>query len=289
MRRRRMLITGADGLLGGEMIDLFRGEYDVRATDKGECDVTDPLDCRRTIGEFRPDIVVHCAAYTAVDRAESEEPSAFAVNRDGTRNVARECRARGALPVTFGSDYVFDGSSSLPYSEDDAARPLSAYGRSKWAAEEALRAESPDHLLVRSQWLYGPHGRNFAVAILEKAKRGEPLRVVSDQRGCPTYARDLAEATKRLLDVNARGTFHFSNAGDTTWYEFAAFLLAHAGREPVSLVPALSADLAYPAPRPAYSVLSKEKYRGATGDFPRRWEEAVLEYLKTAPEGGAVP
>lgn len=280
-----MLITGANGLLGREIAELFDGEYEVRATDENECDVTIPEDCRRVIRDFRPGIVVHCAAYTAVDRAEAEEPAAFDVNRGGTRNVARACREYGAFPVTFGSDYIFDGSSGRPYAEHDAPHPLSAYGRSKWAAEEALREETPDHLLIRSQWLYGPHGRNFVFAILEKARRGEPLRVVSDQKGCPTYARDLAGATKRLLDAGARGTFHFSNAGEATWHEFAAFLLQHACRAPVSLAPALSAELSYPARRPAYSVLSKEKYRRATGDSPRRWEDAALEFLKTSCEG----
>jgi len=281
-----MLITGANGLLGRELFDLFRKEFEVRATDEKECDVTNPMDCRRTLGEVRPDIVLHCAAYTAVDRAESEEARAIAVNRDGTRNVARECRGHGAFLVTFGTDYIFDGASTLPYAEDAAARPLSAYGRSKWAAEEALRTEMPEHLLIRSQWLYGPRGRNFAFAILDKARRGEPLRVVSDQKGCPTFARDLAAATKRLLDAGARGTFHFSNEGEATWYEFAAFLLAHACPDPVSLVPVLAADLSYPAPRPAYSVLSKGKYRRATGESPRNWEDAALEFLKNTDERG---
>jgi dTDP-4-dehydrorhamnose reductase len=285
MRKRRMLITGANGLLGREMVDLFHEEYEVRATDERECDVTLSMDCRRVIGGVRPDIVLHCAAFTAVDRAEAEEEKAMAVNRDGTRNVARECREHGALLIAFGTDYIFDGSSSLPYDEAAQARPLSAYGRSKWEAEEALRAETKDHLLIRSQWLYGPHGRNFAFAILERARRGEPLRVVSDQRGCPTYTRDLAAATKRLLSAGARGTIHFSNAGEASWYEFAAFLLEHACPGPVSLVPALSGELAYPAPRPAYSVLSKEKYRRVTGEAPRHWEEAALEYLKITREG----
>jgi dTDP-4-dehydrorhamnose reductase len=284
MGRPRMLITGANGLLGREMFDAFHGEYEVRAAGRRECDVTSPTDCGTVIGGFRPDVVVHCAAYTAVDKAEIEEARATEVNRDGTRNVARECRGHGALLVAFGTDYVFDGASSVPYSEEDAARPLSAYGRSKWAAEEVLRAETPDHLLIRSQWLYGPHGRNFVYAILDKAGRGEPLRVVSDQNGCPTYARDLAAATRRLLTAGARGTFHFSNEGEATWYEFAAFLLEHAFREPVSLEPARSADLSYPAPRPAYAVLSKEKFRRATGALPRRWEDAALEFLKTARE-----
>jgi dTDP-4-dehydrorhamnose reductase len=281
MRKPRMLITGAKGLLGREMFDFFHGEYDVRATDERECDVTLPVDCRRVFGGVRPDFVLHCAAYTAVDRAEAEAERAMAVNRDGTRNVARECREHGALLIAFGTDYIFDGSSSLPYEEDAPARPLSAYGRSKWEAEEALRAETKDHLLIRSQWLYGPHGRNFVFAILERARRGEPLRVVSDQRGCPTYTRDLAAATKRLLSAGARGTFHFSNAGEASWHEYAAFLLEHTGSEAVSLTPVSSGEMAYPAPRPAYSVLSKEKYRRVTGEVPRRWEEAVLDFLKT--------
>jgi dTDP-4-dehydrorhamnose reductase len=284
----RMLITGANGLLGREIADLFRGEYELLATDLSECDITRPADCRRVIGGFRPAVVVHCAAYTAVDKAEEEDAKAMAVNRDGTRNVARECREHRALMVTFGSDYIFDGSKARPYAEDDPASPLSAYGRSKWEAEVALRAEAPDHLLLRSQWLFGPHGRNFIFAVLDKARRGEPLRVVSDQKGCPTLARDLASAVKRLLDAGARGTFHFSSEGEATWYDLAAFVLSRAVPGPVSLSPARTAELSYPAPRPAYSVLGKEKYRKATGEAPRRWEEAVTEFLKTIRERGNV-
>lgn len=284
--RKRLLITGGAGLLGREIDDIFRGAYDVSAVDLRECDVTSPSDCHRTIGGFRPDVVVHCAAYTAVDKAESEEASAVAVNAGGTRNVARECRARGAFLVTYGSDYVFDGTASRPYVEEDAARPLSAYGRSKWAAEEALRAEAPDHLLVRTQWLFGPHGRNFVFAILDRARRGEPLRVVSDQRGSPTYARDLAEATRRLIDAGARGTVNFSNDGETTWYDYAAFVLERACPEAVTPTPCRTADLGYPAPRPAYSVLSKDKYRRITGVAPRPWREAVLDFLGRTYEGG---
>lgn len=281
-----MLITGGAGLLGRELQEVFRAGYDVASVDIRECDVTSAPACRRTFGGVRPDVVVHCAAYTAVDKAESDEASAFAVNAEGTRNVARECRARGTLLVTYGSDYIFDGRSDRPYVEGDAANPLSAYGRTKWAAEEAARAEAPAHLIIRTQWLYGPHGRNFVFTVLDRARRGEALRVVSDQRGSPTYARDLAEATRRLLDAGARGTFHFSNEGETTWHEFAGFVLGRACPEDVALTPCLSADLGYPAPRPAYSVLSKEKYRRVTGDRPRPWREAVLDFLGRTFEGG---
>lgn len=284
-----MLITGGKGMLGHEVFARFAGEYKIRVTDLAEFDVTSPGECRRVIGGLCPDVVVHCAAYTAVDRAESEEALAFRVNADGTRNVARECREQGAFMVTFGTDYVFDGTSSVPYVEEDGPHPLSAYGRSKLAAEEALKAEAPGHLLVRTQWLYGAHGRNFVFAVLDKARRGEPLRVVSDQKGTPTSAVDLADATGRLLESGARGTFHFSNDGETTWFDFASFLLARAFRGPFSVSPALTGDLAYPAPRPHYSVLSKEKYREVTGVVPRRWEDAVTDFLKTIHEGeGAI-
>jgi dTDP-4-dehydrorhamnose reductase len=285
MEKKTMLITGGKGMLGHEIFARLAGEYEIRVTDLGELDVTSPGECRRAIGGFRPDVVVHCAAYTAVDRAESEEALAFKLNADGTRNVARECREQGAILVTFGTDYVFDGTSSVPYREEDPPHPLSAYGRSKLAAEEALKAEAPSHLLIRTQWLYGAHGRNFVFAILDRARRGEPLRVVSDQRGTPTSARDLAVATGRLLESGARGTFHFSNEGETTWFDFASFLLAQAVPGPFPVSRALTGDLAYPAPRPAYSVLSKEKYREVTGDVPRRWEEAVTEFLKILHEG----
>ncbi|MBI5575657.1 MAG: dTDP-4-dehydrorhamnose reductase [Deltaproteobacteria bacterium] len=284
--KRRMLITGGSGLLGKEIFGVFEGDYDVHATDVKDCDVSNPVDCRRVMREFRPMTVVHCAAYTAVDRAETEEKRAFAVNAGGTRNIARQCREQGALLVAYGSDYIFDGKSRRPYAEDDEANPLSAYGRTKWEAEKALREEAPDHLLVRSQWLYGPHGRNFVFAVLEKARRGETLRVANDQTGCPTFARDLAEATRRLIDAGARGTFHFSNEGETTWYGFARFIFAHACSGPVSVAPAVASELPYPAPRPAYSVLDKRKYRDATGAFPRRWDDAVLEFIKKTCEKG---
>jgi len=281
----RMLVTGGNGMLGREIRERFHKEFDLRSTDLPELDVTNSEHCRRAIADWHPDVVVHCAAYTAVDRAESEEALAFSVNADGTRNVARECREHGVLLVTYGSDYIFDGVSSVPYREEDLPHPLSAYGRSKLAAEERLRQESPPYLLIRTQWLYGVHGRNFIYAILEKARRGEPLRVVSDQKGTPTSTVDLVSATRRLLEANARGTFHFSNEGETTWFDFASFVLDHALPTPANLSSALTRELAYPAPRPSYSVLSKEKYRSFTGDVPRRWEEAVDEFLKTIRVG----
>ncbi|HWS15480.1 MAG TPA: dTDP-4-dehydrorhamnose reductase [Candidatus Methylomirabilis sp.] len=284
----RLLITGGLGLLGKEIDAVFRGRAEVRTTDRAEWDVTDPAACRREVEGFRPDVVIHCAAYTAVDRAEGEAAMAHLLNVEGTRNVARACRERGALMVTFGTDYIFDGASSHPYREEDAANPLSVYGKTKWAAEQAVREEGGHHLLVRTQWLFGPAGGNFIRTILAKGRKGDTLRVVSDQVGCPTFSRDLADAVRKLLEADARGTVHFSGEGETSWFGLARHVLERSGLPTGSLFAARTRDLPYPAPRPAYSVLSKEKYHAITGVFPRPWEDAVGEYLGMIhPEGGA--
>jgi len=284
----RLLITGGLGLLGKEIERVFDGSAGIRTTDRDEWDVTDPAACRREVDGFRPDVVIHCAAWTAVDRAEREAAAARLINVEGTRNVARACRERGALMVTFSTDYIFDGTSSRPYREDDPANPLSVYGKTKWAAEQALREEGGDHLLVRTQWLFGPAGRNFIGTILEKARRGETLRVAADQVGSPTFSRDLAVAVRNLLGARARGTVHFSSEGETTWFGLARYVLERCGLPAALLSPARTREVPYPAPRPAYGVLSKEKYRAVTGVSPRPWEEAVGEYLEMIDsEGGA--
>jgi len=280
-RTNRVLVTGGRGLLGREIEDVFRERFDLRITDREECDVTSLPECRREIEGFRPEVVIHCAAYTAVDRAEAEPEAAHAVNAAGTGNVARACRERGILLVTFGTDYVFDGLLSRPYTEEDPVRPLSAYGKTKLAAEEAVREAGADHLLVRTQWLYGGGGRNFVLTILGKARTGETLRVASDQTGCPTFARDLAKAVLKLLDAGARGTVHFSNEGQTTWFGLAGYVLGRAGLADAPLLPAATRDLPYPARRPAYSVLSKEKYRRVTGESPRPWQAAADDFLES--------
>jgi dTDP-4-dehydrorhamnose reductase len=283
----RLLITGGLGLLGKEITRVFEGSAGIRTTDREEWDVTDPAACRREVDGFRPDAVIHCAAWTAVDRAESEPERTRILNVEGTRNVARACREVGALMVTFGTDYIFDGASSRPYREEDPANPLSVYGKTKWAAEQALREEGGDHLLVRTQWLFGPAGKNFIHTILEKTRQGETLRVASDQVGCPTYSRDLAVAVRNLLGAGARGTVHFSSEGETSWFGLARHVLERSGLPAALLSPARTRELPYPAPRPAYGVLSKEKYRAITGASPRPWEEAVGEYLERIDaEGG---
>jgi len=287
----RMLITGAKGLLGREITRYFSNGFEVLPTGPAECDVTRAKECMRVVGGFRPEVVVHCAAYTAVDRAEREEEAAFTLNASGTRNVALACREHRSLLVTFSTDYVFDGASERPYAEDDPAYPLSVYGRSKLAAEEAVREVAPDFLLLRTQWLFGAHGRSFVSTILERAERGEELKVVSDQKGAPTYTRDLADAVRRLLNTGARGIFHFSNEGETSFFEYAAFLLEQTGRGGIPVTAISTSDIPrdlYPATRPLNALLSKEKYRKKTGVSPRRWEDAVIDFLQTGFEGDRV-
>lgn len=287
MTGKRILVTGGKGLLGSEISGRFAKDCRLVLTDREECDVTDIGSVRRFAREVRPEIVLHCAAYTAVDRAEGDREAAFALNEGGTRNVARVSREAGALLVTYGTDYVFDGTSGRPYAEEDLPRPLSVYGKSKLAAERAVAEENPEWLLIRTQWLFGAHGPNFIASILGKAAQEKPLRVVSDQIGSPTYARDLAAATRDLLEGGARGIYHFSNEGQTSFHEYARFILEEAGHRSVLVVPTTSADLpreVYPAPRPACSVLSKEKYSRATGKAPRPWKDAVREFLNTIRE-----
>lgn len=287
MTGTRILVTGGKGLLGSEICELFATDSRLTLTDREECDVTDIDSVRRFAREVRPEIVFHCAAYTAVDRAEGDREAAFALNEGGTRNVARVSREAGALLVTYGTDYIFDGSSGRPYTEEDTPHPLSVYGKSKLSAERALAEENPAWLLIRTQWLFGAHGPNFIASILRKGAQDGRLRVVTDQVGSPTYARDLAEATRNLLEKGARGIYHFSNEGQTSFHEYARFILEEAGHRNVFVEPVNSADLSreiYPAPRPACSVLSKEKYSRATGKTPRPWKNAVREFLGTLGE-----
>jgi dTDP-4-dehydrorhamnose reductase len=277
---RRMLVTGAHGLLGTEIVPMFRSGFEVVPVDLAHCDITVEADVARIFREARPDVVVHCAAYTAVDRAEAERELAFLVNGRGTRNVADACARAGSLLVTFGTDYVFDGSAVRPYVETDATRPISAYGESKLAGERACVESGAEFLSIRTQWLYGAGGRNFIFAILDRAMKGEPLRVVDDQAGCPTWARDLADAVRRLIDAEARGIVHFSNEGQTTWFEFARMIVAEAlpGR-PVEILPVRTESLALPAARPRFSPLDKACYTRLTGVAPRRWDEAAREFI----------
>jgi dTDP-4-dehydrorhamnose reductase len=257
---------------------LAAAGHEPLAPPESEADVTDEAALQRAFGAFRPEWVFHLAAITQVDRCESEPERAFAVNAEGSRHVARVAAALGAALLAVSTDYVFDGRGTRPYREDDPADPASVYGRSKWAGEVAVRETTPRHLIVRTAWLYGRGGANFPDAILAKARAGGPLAVVDDQRGSPTWSRDLAPMLIALAERAPHGTYHCTSGGDCTWHEFAAHLVARAGLA-VPVARTSTAALGRPAPRPAYSVLDTSKTEAATGRRMPHWKDAADHYL----------
>jgi dTDP-4-dehydrorhamnose reductase len=245
--------------------------------------------------KVHPDICINTAAYTAVDKAESDAAEAFAVNRDGVASLAEACRAVAIPCIHLSTDYVFPGTASRPYLEEDPTAPLGVYGRSKWEGEEALRDIHEQHLIVRTAWLYGHHGSNFVKTMVRLARERQVLQVVHDQHGCPTWTRDLACALtvmcQRLAhtqDAGLWGTYHFCGAGQTTWYDFARAIFAE-----VPCSAALSIQrvdpiptTAYPTParRPAYSVLDCTKIQKVFGITPRPWRDSLHDCMQEWPQ-----
>jgi dTDP-4-dehydrorhamnose reductase len=274
----RLIITGADGMLAQALrrVLLARG-HEVTALDRAALDVTDTAAVAAALQAHRPDVVIQGAAYTRVDDAEREEAAAYLVNATATAHLARACRVVGARFVYPSTDYVFDGQATSPYPPDAAPNPLGAYGRTKLAGEAAAR-EAEDYLVVRTSWLYGAGGRNFVATILERARRGEALRVVDDQRGAPTWTGGLARVFAELLERQApAGIYHATNRGETTWYGLAREALRLAGLE-AELLPVTTAEFPRPAPRPAYSVLDCAATEAVVGEIAG-WREALGEGL----------
>ena len=280
----RVVLLGAAGMLGSELAASLRrrlgddAKARLRTFDQSELDITDRDAVARAIQGIRPGVVINAAAYTDVERCESEVKLATSVNVAGARNVAQACRDAAATLVHFSTDYVFDGRAQQPYRCDDTANPLNVYGRSKWEGEQAVRAVGCRHLLVRSSWLYGAAGRNFVEAILAEVESGRPLRVVDDQIGRPTFAKDLSEAVLRLLDTRVEGAVHFANSEHCSWFQFAEEIMRQA-RLNVLVEPISSDQLDRRAVRPAYSVLDLSRYTQQTGQTPPRWRDALGRYL----------
>jgi len=279
LAKARVLVTGASGMLASDLIPILAGAgCQIFSRSKAELDITRPGDVAEAFREVRPEIVVNCAAFTKVDAAETD-PRAFEVNARGVEILASECLERPARLVHISTDFVFDGRKRSPYVEEDAPAPLSGYGRSKLAGEDAaLRV--PSGLVVRASWLFGRMGWNFVEAILKQVDEGKrTLTVVEDQRGRPTATTDLAAAVLALLEAGALGTYHFANAGEVTWFDFARAILELGGRAGVEVVPIRSDALARPAPRPAYSVLDTRKFERVTGRTIRHFREPLAQYI----------
>lgn len=286
-----VLVTGAGGQVAWELERRAgAAKLSLKALGIDTLDITDTKDVHAAVTAAAPKVVINGAAYTAVDKAESEKDLAFAVNRDGPGHLAAACAARDIPLVHISTDYVFDGASTAAYLEDDATGPLGVYGESKLAGEAAVRAFLDRHVIIRTAWVYGVHGHNFVKTMLRLGAERDVLRVVADQRGAPTFAGDLAEAlltiSRRLigevLPEEAYGTFHYTGGGAVSWHGFAEKIFDIAaprlGRRPkVDAIPA--AEYPTPAKRPANSVLDCGKIAAIHGIMQRPWEEALQEML----------
>jgi dTDP-4-dehydrorhamnose reductase len=285
----RILVTGARGLVGGPLCRrLAAAGNEVVGLDLPEFDVRDMHACEVAVAGSRPDRVAHLAAWTDVDGAEKDPAGAAAVNDAGTRNVASACRAAGAAMLYVSTDYVFDGKKTSPYREDDPVAPLSAYGRTKLAGEDHVRAIAPSWWIVRCQSIYGAGRKSFVDAILARARSGQPLSVVADQRVSPSWCEDVAEALASVLLSAAPGLYLASNSGGCTWLECARAALDLRGMPHLPIEPITAAKLARPAVRPANSVFDCSKLAAATGHAMRPWRDALATYL-AAPVAKEAP
>jgi dTDP-4-dehydrorhamnose reductase len=285
----RVLVTGCGGQVGHEVAHALAGACEVVAHDRASLDLADAPQLRERVREARPDVVVNAAAYTAVDRAESEAAAAHAVNAVAPGILGEECRRAGALLLHFSTDYVFDGAKASPYVESDATNPLSVYGRTKLDGERAVAAAGCDHLVLRTSWVYGPRGRNFLFTMLRLGAERDELRVVDDQRGAPTSSLQLAVLVRRLLLERglarvraASGIYHATAAGETTWCGFANAIFE---RRPVRarVVPIATREYPTPARRPANSVLCSDALAAALDVRLGDWRSGLDETLARVP------
>jgi dTDP-4-dehydrorhamnose reductase len=275
----RWLITGAGGMVGRDLVDELtaRGE-DVVALTRSDLDIADARATLATIGEAKPSIIINCAAYTKVDAAEEHESIANAVNGSSVEFLAQAANDTEALLVQLSTDFVFDGMKKTPYDINDTTHPLSAYGRSKLLGELAA-THAQKSLVIRTSWLFGVNGPNFVEAIRNQIRKGtNPLRVVDDQRGRPTFTPHLAQAIIRLAQLDARGIAHYADEGECSWFDFARAIVEESGAD-TNVKPVSTAEFPRPAHRPAYSVLSTERYERLTGVRPESWREGLREYF----------
>jgi len=277
----RVLLVGAGGMLATDLEEALRsrGDFEVISRSEESLDITDRRALPGAVCDARPGCILNCAAYTDVDGAESNEGLAFAVNADGAANLADAAKSVGALLVHISTDFIFDGRKKGAYLEDDPPNPLSVYGKSKLEGEERVRASGCRYIIVRTAWLYGKGGGNFVKKIRELALERGRIKVVTDQRGSPTWTVDLSGAIISLLDAGAEGTFNAAGAGSCSRFEFAREIVRLSGL-PAVVEPTVSSEYPSPARRPANSVLNCDKLFRVTGYRFRRWETALADFIR---------
>jgi dTDP-4-dehydrorhamnose reductase len=277
----RILLAGATGQVGWELRKTLAPLGELRPLDRYGLDLADTPTLVASVRALQPGVIVNAAAYTAVDKAESERDEAFAINATGPRVLAEEAKRIGAFLVHYSTDYVFDGEKASPYVEDDPTHPLSVYGESKLAGEQAILKSGCRHLILRTSWVYGPRGRNFYLTMLRLAKERPELRVVDDQVGAPTSSLEIARATAALIDKGAQGLYHMTAGGETSWCGFARAILKQAGMK-TPVVAIRTEDYPTPARRPRNSRLDCSKLRREHGVALAPWEEALAEVTSAA-------
>lgn len=275
----KVLVTGSKGMLGQDLCPILKNaNYAVIETDIDTLDITKLDEVERIISTENPDIVIHCAAYTNVDKAEEDIETARLINFVGTENIAKACAKNDCTMVYISTDYVFAGNGTEPYKPTDETAPLNNYGLTKWEGEEAVRKYCPKHYITRTSWLYGIYGKNFVETMISLADKPE-LKVVDDQIGCPTWTVDLSNGILKLLEnKRSYGTYHVCGSGVTSWYGFAKAVFELSGID-VNLKPCTTEEFPRPAKRPAYSVMDND-------GICRDWKEALKEYINLRQKVG---
>jgi dTDP-4-dehydrorhamnose reductase len=276
----KILLLGHKGMLGADLLAQMRLHHEVVGMDKEEINITSADECAKAVAETKPQIIINAAAYTDVNGCETEKEKCFAVNAEAVKNIAEASRIKDIRIVHFSTDYVFNGRGKSPYKEDNECDPINTYGASKLAGEKYLQTLAKNYIIIRTAWLYGANGKNFVRTILEKAKNTPKLTVVDDQLGSPTHTKDLAAAVDHLLEKNAQGIFHVTNRGSCSWYQFAVKILQEAGIDDVEVSPIKSDQFPSPAKRPAYSVMSMQKFIETTGKAMQPWQLGLQDYLE---------
>ena len=269
---KKVLVTGAGGMLGQDLCPILEDNgYEVVETDIKTLDITSADMVKSVLGNEQPDIVIHCAAYTNVDKAEEDLKTAELINVTGTENLAEVCGKLGITFVYISTDYVFDGTKAEPYTPQDRTNPINNYGMTKYEGEEAVRSLCDKYYVVRTSWLYGHHGKNFVETMLNLAKTQKELKVVDDQIGCPTWTVELSNGIVKLLASKPYGTYHVCGSGFTSWYGFAKEIFEQSNLK-VDLKPCMTQDFPRPAKRPFYSVMDND-------GICRNWKVALKDYL----------
>ena len=277
---KKILVTGSKGQLGVDLVNILSNEYYVIGLDKEKLDITNLDYVINAVKTIKPDIIINSAAYTNVDKAEENIDLSYKINALGARNLAIASLENNSRLVHISTDFVFDGEKNEPYMEFDKTNPLSIYGKSKLLGEEFIKEINPKHYILRASWLYGENGNNFVKTMLKLGNENKTLKVVNDQRGTPTYTKDLVQVINMIIKTDAYGTYHASNEGECTWFEFAKKIFEISNIKDINVLPITTEELNRPAKRPKYSVM-KNYMLELNFDYKLKpWDESLKKFFK---------